>query len=73
MQIDIILYEGFAKVMFCPWRTKCCSTRLTIERAERDKDTSRLQLNRNLRNHQSLVKETGIRAGKKSFLLLLRV
>ncbi len=40
------------------------STRLTTERAERDKETSEQQLNKNIRNQQSLLKETGSLASK---------
>ncbi len=40
------------------------SIRLTTEMAKRDKDTSEQQLNKNLRNHQSLVKETGSLASR---------
>ncbi len=35
------------------------STRLTAERAERDKDPSEQQVDKNITNHQSFVKETG--------------
>ncbi len=52
-QIDVVLYEK--KQLF-----NNCSTTLTIERAERDKDTSEQQLHKNIRNHQTLVKEIGI-------------
>lgn len=52
LQIDVILYLENKSL-------STDSTRLIIERAERDKDASEQQLNKNVRNHQSLVKVIG--------------
>ncbi len=47
------------------------STRLTTEKAERDKDISEQQSNKKIRNNQSLVKEIGSLASKSADLSLV--
>ncbi len=54
LQIDVILYEGF--ILYVENKTlHCGSTRLTSERAERDKDPSEQQLNNNINKKSSAV------------------
>lgn len=61
LQMDAIPYERFVKKMFCTQGNKRYNgwTRLTPEKAERDKDSSEQQWNKNIRSQQSPVKETG--------------
>lgn len=63
LQVDVILYEGFTTkvIFFVRGEQNAVQWINQTDRwwAERDKDTSEQHLNKNIRNHQSLVKEIG--------------